>query len=231
MKKEQLYEAIGDINEDYIRDAHSSPKKKYKANRPLLKWGSLAACLCLLATAILVIPRLKLVPDLGPQDVEGPYSYTVAYVGWSDSQAIYDSALNKTVLQSEPGKHLPIFKIDTLADLEQFKAKYKSVFAMDQEFDNTRSFEAVLKQAQWDREIFYEKHSMLIIYIPANSNSLRFQIEESTASGNALCFTVGQKDNAEAINGDKAGWILFIGAEKEALQQYTSFDAVLNTAD
>lgn len=45
MKKEQLYEVLGDINENYINDAHMTTKKNF---RPVwLKWGALAACLCL----------------------------------------------------------------------------------------------------------------------------------------------------------------------------------------
>lgn len=53
MKKEQLYEAIGDINENYINDAHKTEKKK---SRPVwLKWGAIAACLCLVAVGVIRI--------------------------------------------------------------------------------------------------------------------------------------------------------------------------------
>ena len=42
MKKEQLYEVLGDINENYINDAHKTVKKK---SRPVwVKWGAVAAC-------------------------------------------------------------------------------------------------------------------------------------------------------------------------------------------
>ena len=45
MKKEQLYEVIGDINENYINDAHKTVKKK---SHPVwVKWSAVAACLCL----------------------------------------------------------------------------------------------------------------------------------------------------------------------------------------
>ncbi len=37
MKKEQLYEVLGDIDENYINDAHLTTKKK---SRPAwIKWG------------------------------------------------------------------------------------------------------------------------------------------------------------------------------------------------
>ena len=53
MKKEQLYEALGEINEDYINDAHQTAKKK---SHPVwMKWGSMVACLCLIITASIMI--------------------------------------------------------------------------------------------------------------------------------------------------------------------------------
>lgn len=55
MNKEQLYEAIGDINEEYICDAHKSVKKSSFAWH---HWVAMAACLCLLFTAATIAPRL-----------------------------------------------------------------------------------------------------------------------------------------------------------------------------
>ena len=221
MKKEKLYEAIGDINESYINDAHKTVKKK--TNPIWLKWGAMAACFCLMLTAVFLFNSTV----KGPEDVEVPYAIAVAYVGWSDSQTICDGALNKELLKNEPNEHLPIFRMDTLEDLEQFKAQYENVFAMDQGFDNIRSFEAVLKQSQFDRELFYEDNSMLLIYIPANSGSLRFFVDEIITNDNSLCFSVGQKDNQEVVTDDMAGWMLLVKATKEELGKYTSFDAVL----
>ena len=46
MKKEKLYEAIGDINDGYINDAHKTAKNK---SHPVwFKWAAMAACLCLI---------------------------------------------------------------------------------------------------------------------------------------------------------------------------------------
>lgn len=57
MKKEQLYEVIGDINENYINDAHKTIKKK---SRPVwVKWGAMVACLCLVVVGAVVFQRLQ----------------------------------------------------------------------------------------------------------------------------------------------------------------------------
>ena len=48
MTNEKLYEAIGDISDKKIKDA----KQVKKAKQPIwLKWGAMAACLCLVVTA------------------------------------------------------------------------------------------------------------------------------------------------------------------------------------
>lgn len=55
MKKEELFEAIGDINEDYVNDARKDSKKKA---RPIwMKVGALAACVCLVVGMATMLPR------------------------------------------------------------------------------------------------------------------------------------------------------------------------------
>lgn len=51
MKKETLYNAISDIREDYIEEAESFKFKKNRIPR-LLKWGSMAACFCLVVFGV-----------------------------------------------------------------------------------------------------------------------------------------------------------------------------------
>lgn len=57
MKKEQLYEALGEINENYINDANQTVKKKTRA--VWVKWVAMAACLCLVVSGAFVLPRLQ----------------------------------------------------------------------------------------------------------------------------------------------------------------------------
>ena len=56
MKKEKLYETIGDINENYVNEAHMTAKK----SRPgWLKWGAMAACLALVVmVATVAMPTI-----------------------------------------------------------------------------------------------------------------------------------------------------------------------------
>lgn len=228
MKNETLYEALGDIKESYIRDAHAVQKKKPAArffNAAALKWGAMAAGLCLVVTAVVFVLSNNIA--WGPTyDAEENYGNTISYVGWSEDPALYDNALNSDLLQGEPGEHLPIFKIDTPADLEQFKATFESVVSLDQGYDTVRSFNAAMSQTQWDRDIFYEKHSLLIIYIPADSGSFRYAVKEVKTTDTSVCIHVEQANNPDVISDDMAGWFLLVMVEDEEIQKYTSFDAV-----
>lgn len=58
MKKEKLYEAIGEIDDNYINDAHLTTKKK-KSRPAWIKWGAMAACLCLVVALFPLINNMK----------------------------------------------------------------------------------------------------------------------------------------------------------------------------
>ena len=58
MKKEQLYEALGEIDETYINNANKSSKKgtvMWFAKSTWLKFGSMAACFCLMVLAAVFV--------------------------------------------------------------------------------------------------------------------------------------------------------------------------------
>lgn len=52
MKKEEFYEVLGDIDENYISEAHSCVNKKTRPVR--IKWGSIAVCICLVIIGTVV---------------------------------------------------------------------------------------------------------------------------------------------------------------------------------
>lgn len=76
MTNEKLYEVLGDINEKHVKEA----REYRKAKKPVwLKWGAMAACLCLVA--VFAIPMV-FHPSAEPSDDtmrsgDGPSSLTV----------------------------------------------------------------------------------------------------------------------------------------------------------
>ena len=129
MNKEQLYEAIGDINEEFIRDGHQSAKRF--AFRPP-HWVALAACLCLLLTAAAVAPRLftrpnqpdiqqttdatAVPPDTGSSQI--PPEYIPAY-STPDLETLYMQAPFASLIP----RKLP----ESFAFKSSYKAEYDSL--------------------------------------------------------------------------------------------------------
>lgn len=218
MKNEILFEAIGDINESYVMEAHTMSKKSRSVWR---KYAAMAACLCLVVAAAIVLPSLG---AADPKD--DVYAYTMAFAGRPSDLTIYDDALNKELLQSDQRTHLPIFMMDTLEDLEQFKSRYGTVFDLDQGFSDVLSFEGALAKAQFDTEGFFEDHTLLVVFVPANSSTFRFGIKDVSATDTSICIGVEQKNDPEAITCDAAGWFVLVQVEDEEIRNYTSFDAV-----
>lgn len=83
MKKEQLYETLGDISEHYISDAHQTAKKL----RPVwIHWAATAACLCLLLTVVIAVPRLFKQPSNTEQPANTEQPSNIGQPDTGDSQ-------------------------------------------------------------------------------------------------------------------------------------------------
>ncbi len=68
MKKEDLFDTLGDINNQYIKEAHM--KNKRKNNYAWVKWGAIAACFALLVLCIPIVTHLTPVEDDNMPTVE-----------------------------------------------------------------------------------------------------------------------------------------------------------------
>ena len=68
MKKEDLFDTLGDINNQYIKEAHMNNKRKN--NFAWVKWGAIAACFALLVLCIPIVTHLTPVEDDNMPTVE-----------------------------------------------------------------------------------------------------------------------------------------------------------------
>lgn len=97
MKKEQLYEAIGGINDEYIIDAHMTAKK----SRPIwLKWGAMVACLCLIVVGV-----FSIYPNFLPERPASMNLFGTPWVVANNSICIQSASYVKEI-QSNDGKVL-----------------------------------------------------------------------------------------------------------------------------
>ena len=55
MKKEEFFDILGEVDEQKVIEANKSVSKKKKAQKMWLKWGALAACICIVIVSVIGI--------------------------------------------------------------------------------------------------------------------------------------------------------------------------------
>lgn len=151
---------------------------------------------------------------------------TISYANWSDDASISNGALNSEKLNSNTG-HCPIYKIDTMNDLKQFKAKYGEILSMNQSYNEIPSFEDAT--SKYD-EAFFEVNSLLVIYVATSSGSERYGISEVENDMKSFTVHVKQTNNPEVATEDMAGWFITVAVQDSTIRDCESFDANFNNA-
>ena len=176
-----------------------------------------------------------------PSD-EGPYelffSEHSAYANWSEDEKIYKECLNREAFEESlsgsaafppasertgGGQDLPLFRFDSMEDLESFRTAFAGILSMEHGYDEILSFDEAVSGLGAD---FFEDRSLFLIYVPARSGSFRFGISGAASSGGELRFTVVNVCDPEVCTDDMAGWFLMAELEKEAIEGIELFSAV-----
>lgn len=158
----------------------------------------------------------------GGVPAEEAFDITVSYANWTEENAIYFCALNKDKMVISSVKHLPIYKLDTLEDLENFKLNFGEILSMDSGYDEVPSFnEATTK---YD-ESFFEENTLMLVYVTANSGSCRFGVDSVFCDENSFCVHVKQINAPKAFTDDMAGWFITVAVPDSMIADCTEFDA------
>lgn len=160
--------------------------------------------------------------------VEETFDITVSYANWTEESEIYFGSLNKEKMAISSVQHLPIYKFDTIEDLEQFKLTFGEVLAMDYGYDEIPSFNDAV--AKYD-DTFFEENSIMLVYVGANSGTYRFGVNSVFCDGNSFCIHVEQTNNPEVVTEDMAGWFVTVAVPDSMIVNCTEFDADLNNIE
>ena len=152
------------------------------------------------------------------------YEKTISYAGWSEDTKIFFGCLNFEQMSFSSVQHIPIFKINTQKDLEDFKTNYGDVLTMNHGYDEIPSFEDAT--AKYD-ENFFENNSLFIVYVTANSGSYRFDVESVYCDNDSLNIHVKQTNNPETVTMDMAGWFVTVAVKDDIVRDCRFFDAAL----
>ena len=148
----------------------------------------------------------------------------LAYANFTDSGKIIASSLNGAMMVISSVRHLPVYKLDTKAELEQFRASFENTLTLDQSYDEVPSFNAVT--AGYD-DAFFSGHALVLAYVSASSGSYRFGVRGVSVNDGAFSMRVVQISAPESFTEDMAGWFVMVEIPDSELDSCTSFDAWL----
>ena len=169
--------------------------------------------------------QLSVKPDAANVPPEEAFDIAVSYANWGDLNEIYSKALNTDEMMQSMVMHLPIYKFDTLAELEQFKNDIQDTLTIDQSYDEVPSFNEVT--AKYD-EKFFEENTLMLVYVEAGSGSFRYGVNSIYHADGIFCIHVEQTNNPEVFTEDMAGWFITVAVPDRMVADCTAFDADLN---
>ena len=171
------------------------------------------------------------IPDSTASAKEEDYVnwYKVAYAGWTEDSAIFLSCRNAEKLIIRSVRHLPVYKLDTKDDLDEFRNRFQDILTFDQGYDEVPSFNEAV--SDYD-DGFFAEHSLILAYVTAGSGSLRFDLRDVCHDGSSILISVMQANHPKVGTADMAGWFVMAEVWDKDLEGIAEYDAVfINDTD
>lgn len=150
---------------------------------------------------------------------------SLSFANYSDANEIYFGALNRDKLSINSVKHLPIYKFDTLADLEQFKNTFKNILTFNSGWDEVASFNDAT--SKYD-ETFFKDNSLMLVYISANNSTHRYGVNSVFCDGEAFCVHLEEITKSDTVDCAMSGWFVTVAVPDSLILKCTEFDADLD---
>ena len=184
-----------------------------------------------LTTLILTIFCILGLASCSTEEIQSPgtpadeaFDVTVSHTNWTEDSEISSGALNTEKMIESSVLHLPIYKFDTLEELEQFKISFGKELDMEYGYDEVPSFNETT--ANYD-ETFFDENTLMLVYVSANSGSYRFGVNSVFCDGNSFCIHIEQLNNPEAVTCDMTGWFITVAVTDRMIEDCVEFDADL----
>ena len=147
---------------------------------------------------------------------------TLSFVNYVESNEFYAGALNSSKFIESKIRHLPIYKFDTLKELNDFKERFKTTFPFDFTYNEVPSFNSAT--AKYDDE-FFNENSLLLIYVEASNATHRFGVSSVGYDDTHFYVNVMETTGAECVDCMMAGWFITLAVSDELIKNCTEFDA------
>ncbi len=153
-----------------------------------------------------------------------PENALVAWANWSEDSDIITQSLNFDKMAISSVMHLPIFRCESESDLDGFKTQFRDSLDLSGSYDEVPSFEEVTAGFGTD---FFEKNTLLLVYVGAYSGSFRFALDSVSVVDNTFQADIVQTNLPEIFTDDMAGWLIVIPVSKDRLRDVQCYDAVM----
>ncbi len=162
-------------------------------------------------------------------DAEVLLDYGSKQCGWlysPDENGMWDIALNSDKSSDTEKTHLPIFRFESLDELESF------VLRVYPEYDeeNPTVFDDDIQKRLFGRvfdEAYFEEFDLIIAYLDESSGTPEYGVKFVYMDGESFCLHVKLTHDQEEHTDDMSGWMFTVSYDKE-MGDYRSFDAVMD---
>ena len=149
----------------------------------------------------------------------------VAWANYGDADALWAASCNRSTAIISSIPHLPILKLASLRELEDFKSAFSSQFEMRRGYDEVPAFEDIT--AAMD-ESYFSEHALLLVYLSAGSCSFRYDVSRVNMENDTLTVHVQRTDGLTFGDCAMAGWFVTVSVPSKLLIGVADFDAVLD---
>ena len=164
----------------------------------------------------------------GGVSIEEFADVSVAWANYYDGDELIQSALNFDKMglaygQTADAEHLPIFKVASVEELEEFKTTFANCLVFDSCYDEIPSFLEATSTINAD---YFAEKSVFIVYVAANSGSYRYGVNSVYKDAHSFCIHIEQTNNPEDVTMDMAGWLITVAVPHNMVENCTEFDSV-----
>ena len=152
------------------------------------------------------------------------YTAKVAYANAAGEgyNRIMSKCLNPEYMYMDSVQHWPLFKFETVQEMQDFKTGFADVLTFDSGYNEVPSFNHYA--AEYD-DAFFDDNTLLLCYVTASSGSYRFGVADASVKEDTLCVYVELLNHPEVMTADAAGWFVLIEVRKADIANCKHFDA------
>ena len=153
------------------------------------------------------------------------FQSTFSRAGSGRDPDIWNNALNASKLNDNNPWNLPIYKFDTLSELEKFKSDFGGESGFNYGWDEVPSLNDATKHYD---EAFFDRYTLMLVCVEAGSGSYRFGFKNITIADNYFCVNIEQTNNPQGGTDDMAAWFITVAVPDSMVENCIEIDAILD---